>query len=125
MLAKNKDFAIWMSGSFETNEKTVGMLPKQYKGLVENLNLEGSYSSATLDFENGAVIADYFFQGNEEYKEKFQKVAKDGLEEKTANQYKIQETTLLLSTAFDPKELLKAVKEADAEKNIFFLFSFF
>lgn len=118
VLAKNKDFAIWMSGSFETNEKTVSMLPAQYKGLVENLNLEGSYSSATLDFENGAVIADYFFQGNDEYKEKFQKVAKEGLEASTANQYKIQETTLLISTAFDPKELLKAVKEAGAEKEV-------
>ena len=118
VLVKKKEFSIWMSGSFKTNEATVQLLPKQYRGFLENLNLDGAYTSATLNFEKGSVIADYFFQGNAEYIEKYAAAAKDHLEENTVNQFKINNTSLLISSAFNPEKVQAILKEKGGDQDL-------
>jgi hypothetical protein len=122
VLGKNKDFSIWMSGSFKANEATIQLLPRQYKGFLENLNLEGAYTTATLDFEKGSVIADYFFQGNAEYKEKYADAAKERLESTTIDQFKISNTSLLVSSAFNPKKIRAILQETGGDKEFEELF---
>ena len=118
VLSKNKDFSVWMSGSFKTNEATVSMLPLQYRGFLENLNLDGAFTTATLDFENGSVIADYFFQGNTEYKEKYADAAKEKLESSTVEQFKINDASVVISSAFNPEKVKAILKETGGDKEL-------
>lgn len=117
-LAKKKDFTLWMSGAFETNEETLKLIPRQYKSFLQNVNLDGAYSSATLDFEKGAIVADYFFKGNEEYVQKYAGLVKEKLESSTVDQFKIAEPALLFTSAFNPEKTLALIKENGTDKQI-------
>ncbi len=116
VLAKNKDFAIWMSGDFKINKETFKSLPRELSSVLEGINMEGSYTSGTINFEKGAVVADYFFQGNEAYKEKIEKITKDHLESSTIDLVKIIDPSVFVSFALDSKKTLLLLKETDKEQ---------
>jgi hypothetical protein len=118
VMAKQKDFSVWLSGSFKANEETMKLLPRQYKSFLQEVSLEGSYTSATLDFENGAIVGDYFFQGNQEYINKYAGLVKPNLEETTLNQFKVVEPALVFTSAFDPVKTLAFIKENGGDEDL-------
>jgi len=118
ILAEKKDFSIWVNGSFETNEATVQMLPRQYRTFLENINMKGAFTTATLNFEKGAVVADYFFQGNKEYIEKYADAVKENLESNTVEKFKVNKPSVVISYAFNPEKIQAILKETGTNKEI-------